>query len=292
MLNRGFFLLISRDDGLAQQVTELAQRYAVVIRACSLAEADIMLRRNRSWSGVLLDLDDGAAEPLASAKRLRETDVLVPVLAIATSSSAELINGVHALRMELVLKPADSGNFVSFLSRSLLIGWLPDERIAAWVAQRACTYKLTARDLQLVPYVLGNESRAQLMRRLRITDKALKTQVRSLLRKCRARTIDALAKTVLREALLMERGPSEHETACEQQPSQRRASESRRARSGYRPATRAHGGSTSPCLHGSRCGSAVALPVVGRRAPAPTSGGVPGRKRRPRRTGRRRAGSG
>jgi hypothetical protein len=56
-------------------------------------------------------------------------------------------------------------------------------------------------------YALGNESRQKVMRRLGITENTLKTQVRSLLRKCSARSMDGLAKTVLRDALVFETQP-------------------------------------------------------------------------------------
>jgi DNA-binding NarL/FixJ family response regulator len=213
MFQRGFFLLIARDDGLALTLAEPLQRYSVVRRARCYREAAAMLLPNSRWSGVVADLDGFDAEPLATMKRLREAHPLVPVLALTSQASAELVNGLHACRAELVLKPVGELNLVSFVQRALVSGWLPDERVAAWVDELARARGLTPREVQLMAYALGNESRQKVMRRLGITENTLKTQVRSLLRKCNARSMDGLAKMVLRDALIFETQPDESDGA-------------------------------------------------------------------------------
>lgn len=207
MFQRGFFLLITRDDGLAITLGEPLQRYSVVRRAKCYRGATAMLLPNSRWSGVVVDLDGFDAEPLEAMKRLREAHPLVPVLALVSQASAALINGLHAWRAELVLKPVGEVNLVSFVQRALVSGWLPDERVAAWVDELARARCLTPREVQLMAYALGNESRQKVMRRLGITENTLKTQVRSLLRKCNARSMDGLAKNVLRDALIFETQP-------------------------------------------------------------------------------------
>lgn len=211
MFQRGFFLLITRDDGLALTLGEPLQRYSVVRRAKCSREAAAMLLPNSRWSGVVVDLDGFDADPLETMKGLREAHPLVPVLALTSQATPALINGLHAWRAELVLKPVGEVNLVSFVQRSLVSGWLPDERVAAWVDELARARGLTPREVQLMAYALGNESRQKVMRRLGITENTLKTQVRSLLRKCNARSMDGLAKTVLRDALIFETQPLDTE---------------------------------------------------------------------------------
>lgn len=204
MFHRGFFLLIVRDDALAATVSEPIQRYSVVRRARSLTEAQQMLAAQSRWSGVVVDLDSDDPDPLVTTQRLRAAHPLVPVLALASKVTSELVNGLHAVRAELVLKPVGELNLVSFVQRALVSGWLPDERVAAWVDELARRRGLTPREVQLMAYALGNESRHQVMRRLGITENTLKTQVRALLRKCGATSMDGLAKTVLRDALIFD----------------------------------------------------------------------------------------
>lgn len=207
MFQRGFFLLVARDDGLAQSLSEPLQRYSVVSRARCYRDAASLLLSNARWSGVVVDLDGLESDSLEAVQRLREAHPLVPVLAVASQASASLVNGLHAWRAELVLKPVADLNLVSFVQRALVSGWLPDERVAAWVDELARARGLTPREVQLMAYALGNESRQKVMRRLGITENTLKTQVRSLLRKCNARSMDGLAKSVLRDALIFETPP-------------------------------------------------------------------------------------
>lgn len=210
-MQRGFFLLVARDDGLAQALSEPIQRYSVVRRARSFRDAIPMLAPRTHWSGVVVDLDGFDAEPVFAMRCLREASPLVPVLALASRADATLVNGLHANRGELVLKPVGDANIISFVQRALVSGWLPDERVAAWVSQLARVHGLTPREVQLVAYALGNESRQKVIKRLGITENTLKTQVRSLLRKCDARSMDGLAKRILRDALVFETAPDDED---------------------------------------------------------------------------------
>ncbi len=204
MFQRGFFLLVIRDDGLATVFSEPMQRYSVVRRARSAREAVPMLVPRALWSGVVIDLDTLDAPALDTLERIRAAHPLVPILALASSATPELVNAVHGQRAELVMKPLGEANIISFVQRALVSGWLPDERVAAWVDELARRNHLTPREVQLMAYSLGDESRAKVIRRLGITENTLKTQVRALLRKCGARSMDTLAKNVLREALVFD----------------------------------------------------------------------------------------
>src|ERR1700712_768090 len=105
MFQRGFFLLIARDDGLALTLAEPLQRYSVVRRAKCYRDAAAMLLPNSRWCGVVVDLDGFDAAPPDPMKRVREAHPLVPVLPLPSQPTAELVNGLHACRAELVLKP-------------------------------------------------------------------------------------------------------------------------------------------------------------------------------------------
>jgi DNA-binding NarL/FixJ family response regulator len=211
MLQRGFFLLVIRDDTLAHFVGERVQRYGVVRRAQSYREAAALLGSQPRWSGLVVDLDGFEVDPLQTLECLRAAHPLVPVLGLASSAAPTLVNGMHAYRAELVFKPFGELNVTSFVQRALVSGWLPDERVAAWVDELAPRLGLTAREVQLVAYALGNESRQDVIRRLGISENTLKTQVRGLLRKCSARSMDSLAKVVLRGALVFETQPMDGE---------------------------------------------------------------------------------
>jgi len=141
---------------------------------------------------------------LDALRELRAVNPLLPVLVLSARADANLVNGLHALRAELVIKPAWESNVISFVQRALVSGWLPDERVAAWVDELAREKQLSSREVQLLAYALGSDSRELVLRRLGITENTLKSQVKALLKKCSARSMDDLAKSVLRDALVFD----------------------------------------------------------------------------------------
>lgn len=98
--------------------------------------------------------------------------------------------------------PLHLPGLVSFTQRALSASFLPHDAVARQVAQLAQRQKLTTREVQILIYALGDDPRARVRQRLGIEENTLKTQIRSLLRKCEERNLDALAKNVLRGALV------------------------------------------------------------------------------------------
>lgn len=207
MFQRGFFLLVTPNDGLAHSLRAPMQRYAVTRHMRGLEEALELLRTQDRWSAVVMDLAK-ATDPAHCMLQVREANALVSALAVLPSPSPQVINAAHAHRIELSCQPVGDSNMAGFMRRAMVHGWLPDGRVAAWVDELAQRRSLTAREVQLIAYALGSEPRRQVMRRLGITENTLKTQVRSLLRKCGARSMDGLAHNVLRQALISERQPA------------------------------------------------------------------------------------
>ncbi len=204
MLQRGFFLLITHDDQLVRIVSEPVQRYSVLRRARGEGEALSLLRPNAQWSGAMLDLAEGEADALGLTRRLRAAAPRLPLLALVSHATAELVNGMQGARVELVVRPVAELNLVSFVQRALVSAWVPDDRLAAWVDERARTLRLTPREVQLTAYAFGDETRGCVMRRLGISENTLKTQIRGLLRKFGVRSLDHLARLALRETLIYE----------------------------------------------------------------------------------------
>lgn len=204
-LQRGHFALVVRDEALAASIGESVQRYSVGRRFKTLREAlPRFAPEQPRWSGALVDTDSCEGCPLSALSALREISPLLPVLVLAGKADAALVNGLHALRAELVIKPVGEPNLVSFVQRALVSGWLPDDRVAAWVDELAREKQLSSREVQLLAYALGSESRDLVLRRLGITENTLKSQVKALLKKCNARSMDDLAKNILRDALVFE----------------------------------------------------------------------------------------
>jgi DNA-binding NarL/FixJ family response regulator len=199
---RGSFLLLISDDVLAQQLSGTAQRYSVVRRALCAREAMERVATNARWCGLIVDLEALGPEPLVALRQIREVHPTLSVLVLTPRADAPMSSGLHLLQCEQVVVPISKLSLSSFVRRALVRGWLPDERVAAHVDELAHARSLTAREVQIITYALGNQSRREVLRRLGVTQNTLKTQVRMLLRKCNAASVDGLAKSVLREALV------------------------------------------------------------------------------------------
>jgi DNA-binding NarL/FixJ family response regulator len=223
MFQRGSFLLAAEDEIMAHTLRAPMQRYAVVRWTRELDTVSASLDSSEHWAGLVIDLDPVEQQALDFLSALRASNPLLPILAIASRPHPALMNGCHVLRVELVCKPLEPSNLISFVQRALVHSWLPDGRVAAFVDNLAQRNNLTSREVQLMAYALGDEPRKQVMRRLGITENTLKTQVRALLRKCGERSMDGLAKNVLRQALIegagtvVEEAPEQTEAVLEAQ---------------------------------------------------------------------------
>jgi DNA-binding NarL/FixJ family response regulator len=129
----------------------------------------------------------------------------LPVLALLERGDRAHINHLQARGVATAVLPLSLPNIENFVQRALTNSFVPCDRVSSTIAHLASTRMLTAREVQLVSYCLGDEPRARVRRRLGITENTLKSQIRGLLRKCGERNLDALAKNLLRTALLAPR---------------------------------------------------------------------------------------
>lgn len=202
MFHRGWFLISARDPHLALEAARVVRRFGVARVQPSAEGAPELLAASARWAGCIVEYH---AFEEASLMRLREVAPLLPVLVMLREADTRILNRVQSAGMEVVIAPVGEPNLTAFVQRAFAAGFLPDERVARLVSHLAEVRELTAREVQILSFSLGDEPRSRIRRRLGITENTLKTQIRGLLRKCGERNVDALAKNVLRAALLGER---------------------------------------------------------------------------------------
>jgi DNA-binding NarL/FixJ family response regulator len=204
MFHRGWFLVSVREPRLAQQLTRIIAAYGVA--SCELMEESHVTRlaEGGRWAGCIAD---GSPDTLLHLASLRARAPALPLLVVLDPTQWDRVNAWQGLHVEVGVSPVPEGNLVGFVQRAFARGFLADGDVAQMVARLAADRGLTAREVQLLAYCLGNEPRERVRRRLGICENTLKTQVRGLLRKCGARSVDGLAKNVLRAALLGEKPP-------------------------------------------------------------------------------------
>ena len=201
MFQRGWFLVDVPDAILARAIVDVVQRYGVVraLRFGEDATSAALLADPGRVAGSIVRVDgDGGAR----LRDLRACMPALPILALSTHASWDLINAAQWLGIEFAQLPVQTPNLVAFVQRALSASFLPHDGVARVIAELAHSRGLTAREVQILAYCLGNEPRKRVRRRLGIAENTLKTQIRALLRKCDERSVDGLAKNVLRAALL------------------------------------------------------------------------------------------
>jgi DNA-binding NarL/FixJ family response regulator len=199
VFHKGWFQIAVSDEPLGDALRRVLVQYGTVKFARIEAGAWPEVSAGPRYAGVIGELSHGFE---AWVERMREAAPGLPALALAHRIEPALLNGLAARGIEVALLPLHAPQLVSFVQRALASNFLPHERVARVVAYLAETRQLTAREVQLLTYCLGDEPRARVRRRLGITENTLKTQIKALLRKCGERNVDSLGKNVLRAALL------------------------------------------------------------------------------------------
>lgn len=202
MFQRGWFQLVVRDIRASEAVRGVLSLYTTA-RLTEVAPGQWPeLGDAQRFAGVIAEHGPGFESWVA---RLRQAAPGLPVLVLSPLLDGDFLSRLHAQNIELGTLPLHPPQLVSFVQRALANDYLPHERVGRMVAYLAAQRALTPREVQLVSYCLGDESRARVRRRLGISENTLKTQIKALLRKCGERNVDALAKNLLRAALLGDR---------------------------------------------------------------------------------------
>jgi hypothetical protein len=200
-LTQNTFVVISEDAELIETVRSSVGADALVQVARDLAEA-LPLVVTPPAVAVVVDGSVLRGSVVTQLSRLRASGPLVSILFIASELRAGLLNDIQPLRVELLARPLPMDAVVRFVRRSLSAGRLSDLQMQVWIERLASEHKLSGDDLALFPLVLDRETPQALCARLNIDQEALSRGLRRLVKKCRVRNTDRLAKNVMRDALL------------------------------------------------------------------------------------------
>jgi DNA-binding NarL/FixJ family response regulator len=222
-------LFLSSDESLCSALGKQLGEHVVVRRAVEPGEALTALSGVR-WAAFIVDSEGLEGQELEFLTSMRTTSPITPGLVLARRLSAALINGAHTLRLSLMAKPADMTDVAAFVGRAVASKGLSDEHVRAFTNVLSARLELDPREADLFAYVLERESRDDVLRRWQVSEHAFQAHVRSLLRKCEVRTLDALAKRVLIQSVLYRVNPElvsepsgEHELGEEPEPAKAQA---------------------------------------------------------------------
>jgi hypothetical protein len=200
-LTQNTFVVISEDAELIETVRASVGAAAVVQVARDIAEA-LPFVVTPPAVAVVVDGSVLRGSVVTQLSRLRASSPLVSILFIASELRAGLLNDIQPLRIDLLARPLPMDAVVRFVRRSLSAGRLSDLQMEIWIERLASEHKLSGNDVALFPLVLDRETPEALCARLNIDQAALSRGLRRLVKKCRVRNTDRLAKNVMRDALL------------------------------------------------------------------------------------------
>jgi DNA-binding NarL/FixJ family response regulator len=195
------FLVIEDDEAVARSWWRLLKDFRVTHVCHTAAEARTALDSGASFCGFLLDVDLGDGSGLDVLATARELYPLVPALVVTAHAEPEFINRAFMLNALYLCKPVGPHDLLPFVYRALTAESVTNERVSQLVAEMAQKHALSRRETELLVNAVTGGNRHALLRDKGISGNTLKTQVRALLRKMDAGSLDELAMRILRAAV-------------------------------------------------------------------------------------------
>jgi DNA-binding NarL/FixJ family response regulator len=200
MFHRGWFWFDADSTLLTSGIADDTHHYGVV-RTGRLADAvDEIARDPARWAGVVTQFRGQFKE----LEMIRRQSPMLPVLALLSQPEPALVSALDARGIETAVPFAEGPHVTAFIQRSFAAAFVPNERVANLVQAFASRAGLSSREVQILAYSLANEPREVMRKRLGVSENTLKSQIKGLLRKSGERTLDGLAKDILRAALIVE----------------------------------------------------------------------------------------
>ncbi len=194
----GGFLIVEDEPVLARALSREFRRHRPVEVVHRIAEARDLLRERPALTGLVLDLvlPDGFGLDLLA--EIRPEHPFLPVLVLTGELRPAVINAAQRLRAEYVCKPADSENLRSFIRSALAAEPVDGATVRNRIDAASRVYQLTNRECEILALAAEGLCRREVARHLGVTENTVKAQVRGVLKKSGARSIQSLVQEIIR----------------------------------------------------------------------------------------------
>jgi hypothetical protein len=195
-------VLVSDDALLARSVQVASLSLCSLVVANTIAQAHKILTESQARA-VIIDgalFGPRADEQLA---KLRRAAPLAAFMYVAPQLDLSLINALQCQRVQLLVRPLPPSALAQFVERAFSAGIVSRSAVKQWIAHLAVEMRLSRADLHLMPFVLGEEDEAAACLRLDMDRATLERGLRRLIKKCRVRNLDRLARNIMRDAYLI-----------------------------------------------------------------------------------------
>ena len=192
-------LIVEDDDLVARALMNVIRREVSVARAESVAGAKRLLTGPKPWDAVIVDIGLPDGDGLDLMTWARSVDLRLPALVVTGTLEPKLANRAHLLDVEFAYKPDVLPNVKAFIRRVCSRPSEEDATSQAVATGEALARQahMTPREIDVVRLVAEGVPRAELARRLRISENTVKTRIRSLLEKANLPNLEAVARAVL-----------------------------------------------------------------------------------------------
>lgn len=197
----GRFLIVDPDAEAAEVVARACREFRATDVVSDAPAAFSILESRRRLVAMIVETDLPSVSGLHLVSMARKQRPLLPILVLTGRAEHELINAAHALRAEYHCKPTHRSALRGFMRRAVAFERVEDLRISWAVDEMSRRNQLNARDVDLLIAALAGTPRKTLADELGISENTLKTQVRHVLRKCSATTLEDLARATLQLAI-------------------------------------------------------------------------------------------
>lgn len=193
------YLVVEDDRAFARTVARHLRRHGTVSIAYTASEAEEMLKRERRYSGLVLDvhLPDGSGLELLRA--IRESGDDTPALVLTSLDGLDVIAAAQRHCATFLRKPAHSENLRAFVEQTRSHERIVRERLRATVAMLARRHGLTRGQEHFLLAAASGVMRRDLAQVLGINESSVKTHVARVLRRTGTRTLTEAVALVHRE---------------------------------------------------------------------------------------------
>jgi FixJ family two-component response regulator len=192
-------LVIEDDQSFASALVRLFRGTFSAIPAHTAEAAFREIHDPRRFSGIIVDIVLPDRSGLETLREIRERGVVCPILVLTAVFDRGLAASVQLHGAEYLPKPPDPDHLFAFARRVTAFARTDHDRVRRVIEAFALKHKLTARETEVVALGVSNLPRAQIAERMGIKEATLKTNIRALLRKSRAKTFSELLAALQQE---------------------------------------------------------------------------------------------
>lgn len=187
----GYRFLVVQDDHTASRgLVRWALRYGACNHATNIAEAGAHLTQIGALTALLVDehLSDGSGMQLAES--VRRVAPSTPILVISADASRATIARAFRLDATVLRSPISPRDVDLFFNRATLRMARRDERRSSRLQLFSRTFALSPRQEQLLMLLATGIARRDLAGRVGMSENTVKTQVRAILKKTHAHSLE------------------------------------------------------------------------------------------------------